>query len=156
MYVEDDSLPYVYHYVHKSQRGELLLEEFLARKLCEKLRGRIVEMNGGLFYRQFSLADDMRSLQQAKFKKSNRPSFILQPDGADLSESFFRRNPDSQWKNSKSQEMSDVEWLKFDLDKTLEDPLKILVLPEFDSRFGFSSSFAYQINRFVEEWMDLQ
>lgn len=47
-----------------------------------------------------------------------------------------------------------VHWLNFDLDKTLQQPLKIIVLPEFDSRFGFVSSFASQINRFVSGGTD--
>lgn len=78
-----------------------------------------------------------------------RPYFLLKPNDEDLSETFFDRNPDSHWKNIRGN-LTQLYWTPFNWDGKLKIPLEIIAVPEFICRYGFVSSYAFQINQFAD------
>ena len=131
--------------------GNYCWRNYLARILRRRLRDYIVESNGGIHYKDFSLTNSMDQWHGLRIKKKNstRPDYILCPKLNDLTRTFFERKPNSEWRKYKQQE-SNLKWELFDWDKKMPEPVKMFTVPEFLCRYGFVSSFAYQINCFID------
>jgi len=72
----------------------------------------------------------------------------FQPKVEDLSAAYFERNPDSKW-NRSNRDKNKITRLKWSLLPVEEKTLKIILVEEMMNRYGFVSSFAYQINAFT-------
>jgi hypothetical protein len=113
-----------------------------------------VENNGGIHYNNFSLTDDMNQFkgEYNTCPTGNNDVFWLRPVEEDLSVSYLERNPHSRWvEQGPARIQYSPSWKSYDWGGKFETPLQIIPFPEFLCRFGFVSSFAYQINRFVSE-----
>ena len=130
--------------------GNYCWRNFFARKLREKLRDYIVERNGGVHYGDFSLTESMARFRGEYDRRPNaNKKFFLRPEDNDLSPTFFDRNPTSRWRHVQDREMTSPKWQAFDWEGKYQSPLYLIAVPEFFCRYGFVSSFASQINRFV-------
>ena len=130
--------------------GNYCWRNYFARKLRQKLRDYIVAQNGGVHYSKFSLTDKMADVLGEYSAPSNKNNtFFLRPADGDLSPAFHLRNPASRWLGVENRESRNPEWKPFDWQGKFKTPLHTIVVPEFLCRYGFVSSFASQVNRFV-------
>ena len=95
-------------------------------------------------YKDFHLKDSMIEYL-VKLNPQKQPSLV--PPKKCLTKTFFERNPNSKWKGTIDR--SQLRWMKcvwraIKLDKIIE-------LPKFINRYGYISSYAYQINEFIKK-----
>ena len=138
--------------------GNYCWRNYFARILRRRLRDYIVEYNGGVHYRNLCLTKNMEWFQGEYGRKASGKNqnecFFLKPKEYNLSETFFERlrfhnQKQSRWTDAASRTYSSPSWKPFNWDDKMDKPLNIIAFPEFFCRFGFCSSFASQINRFV-------
>jgi hypothetical protein len=142
--------------------GNWLPSNNYAQMLKQCLHDYRIEWNGSIKYDDFTLYKDM-----SRYKVYNKYGCLVPPT-EHLSNVFFKRITDYQGvgvlinekdgKKSKfekpltEKEVSGLQWkdakwtTKDKVPRILE--VKIVVVNEFLSRFGFVSSFCYQLNRF--------
>ena len=143
--------------------GNFLEKNYVALHLRRHMRDHLVENNGMLHYKDFHLQHHMTKYlvktdtTETKIRFTGVKSTLLnsfQPEEKDLSVTFFERNPNSKWNPSNSDYTKNIirklTWTKFPLEKKT---LKIILVREMMNRYGFASSFAYQINMFIKKHM---
>ena len=130
-------------YTRKSM-GNFLEKNCVGLHLRRKIRDFQVEHNGMCQYKDFCLKDDM--------KRSIHLKSLVPPD-EDLTPAFFKRNPESKWKGKFKKKK--LKWAAFewkDKDNNVRIRIdKMIELREFINQYGFVSSFAHQINCFVNK-----
>ena len=119
--------------------GNFVEKNYIGLHMRRKLRDFQVENNGMHQYKDFCLKEIMNE-HMVKDKK-------LVPSKEHLTKTYFERNPKSIWNGQfKAKEL---KWLKFTWKKIKID--KIIQLHEFINRYGYISSFAHQINKFLRK-----
>ena len=137
--------------------GNFLEKNYVALHLRMHIRDHLVEHNGMLHYKDLHLKPRMTKykvkttateLAPKKIKSNALNSF--RPAKKNLSVAYFERNPNSMWDQSKREyDKNKITGLKWTILPAEDKTLKIILVKEMMNRYGFVSSFAYQINAFT-------
>ena len=129
--------------------GNWCRRNFMARSLRLKLLDHSTEKNGRKNYSDFVLSDRFQYQVVTKDLKKISYSYFV-PNQEFISPAFLSRNKNSMWRSDNGYSTSTLKWkvLKGNWYRLYGD-LHVVAFPEFANRFGFVSSFAHQINRYV-------
>ena len=127
-----------------------------ARILRQVLRDNAIETNGYIRYEDFSLKQNMEYIgREMPFNGRNGRKtgvFWIQPNKNQLTDNYFKRNPNSVWKRiHRNNELSKIRWTHINITKRGLHQVEAVVLPEFQNRFGYVSVYASAINKITSE-----